>query len=268
MRHLAEQIHAEHPEVQYVQAYRKSGARTHAGAGEQEIWLELTDKGIRFHKEDPRGASVESVATVDPAPREFRSTHVARDAKGRVIGGFASEAEAKTAAGKGGTVVHHPNSVELVDPQQVVRESQRFGTNEKGEAIYVDPRRGPFVVDNDGKLNFGGDLAPADLSDAKIEAYHEAIDAAATHNADGTPREPASLDLGEKVDPAIAERQRQELELRANSPLRPEGIDRVAAEDMAASFRLDEEGGEITAKDLLAELEADDKAIAAMKGCL
>jgi hypothetical protein len=50
--------------------------------------------------------------------------------------------------------------------------------------------------------------------------------------------------------------------------LRPEGIDRVAAEDMAASFRLDEEGGEITAKDLLAELEADDKAIAAMKGCL
>jgi hypothetical protein len=75
------------------------------------------------------------------------------------------------------------------------------------------------------------------------------------------------------VDPALAARQRQEMALQAASPLRPgavdaEGTGGLGLFDAADTFRLDFEGGETTAADLLAELDADDAAIAALKACL
>jgi hypothetical protein len=145
LRVMFEQLHAAHPEVKYVQAYRKSGARTKGGGGEQEIWLELTDKGVKFHREDPR-----------PAPA-----------------------------------------------------------------------------------------------------------------ADKPP-----LDLGAQTDPAIADRQRQQVELKAAAPMQALhdqlgeiGLSLFDHHDQP-TFRLSEDGGEVSAEDLLAELDADDKAIKALKDCL
>jgi hypothetical protein len=86
---------------------------------------------------------------------------------------------------------------------------------------------------------------------------------------DGAAAEPAKLDLGEQVDPAIADRQRQEVELKAASPLQATadqkgeiGLGLFDHSDQLA-IELHEE-----AKSLLDELEGDDKAIAALKGCL
>lgn len=85
------------------------------------------------------------------------------------------------------------------------------------------------------------------------------------------------LKAGAKAaDPALAERQRQQAALKAGSPDRAtaeqDGTGGLglfdAADEPGFSFRLSDEGDEISAADLLAELEADDAAIAALKGCL
>jgi hypothetical protein len=75
-------------------------------------------------------------------------------------------------------------------------------------------------------------------------------------------------DRAAATDPAIADRQRQELALKANSPLRSTaeqdgtmGLDLFARDQLG--LELDDE-----AKSLLDELDADDKAIKAMKDCL
>ena len=90
---------------------------------------------------------------------------------------------------------------------------------------------------------------------------------------------------GEAVDPNIAAREAQELELAAASPLRGENAtgqaqdgtiglelfdraDQPGLDFEGMSFRLDDEGAEISARELLDELEADDAAIAEIKGCL
>jgi hypothetical protein len=84
----------------------------------------------------------------------------------------------------------------------------------------------------------------------------------------------AALDLGEVVDPAIAERQRQQVELGAKSPLQAKtdqlGDMGLALFDQAnqPTFRLSEEGGETSAEDLLKELGDDEKAIKDIKDCL
>jgi hypothetical protein len=55
IRKLFAKLHAEHPEVEYVHAYRKSGARAKAGAGEQEVWFQFTEEGVKYHgATDPR----------------------------------------------------------------------------------------------------------------------------------------------------------------------------------------------------------------------
>jgi hypothetical protein len=145
LRKLFAMVHEQHPEVTYVHAYRKSGARIDGGAGEQEIWFELTDNGVKFHGSE------------DPRP----------------------------------------------------------------------------------------ELTPAEGEAAA-----------------------AALDLVDQVDPNAAARLRQELELRTKSPMRPPTIDRVAADDMAGSFRLGDEGDEISLEDLMKELDDDDAAIKAIKDCL
>lgn len=83
--------------------------------------------------------------------------------------------------------------------------------------------------------------------------------------------EPALIDAAAAADPAIAERQRLELELRANAPKRGP----VTQQDMSdtglfgqvdAFFTHD--GRAMTKADLLAEIDADDAALKAMRGCL
>jgi hypothetical protein len=86
------------------------------------------------------------------------------------------------------------------------------------------------------------------------------------------PAAPANpLDLGEAVDPAVAERQRLELQLRADAPKRGP----VAQEDMASTSLfgqvdafLTHDGRPTTKRDLLAEIDADDEAIKRMRDCL
>jgi len=92
---------------------------------------------------------------------------------------------------------------------------------------------------------------------------------------------PAALDRGAEVDPAIAARQRQEAELKAGSPMRAtaeqDDTGGLALFDQAnepgfdlegMTFRLSDEGDEISAADLLAEIEGDEAAVAAIRGCL
>jgi hypothetical protein len=84
----------------------------------------------------------------------------------------------------------------------------------------------------------------------------------------------AGLDLGEQADPAIAARQQQEAQLKADSPLRAkadqESTIGAPLFDTADQFgfRLDDEGDVVNAADLLAEFDADDAAIQTIKDCL
>lgn len=84
-----------------------------------------------------------------------------------------------------------------------------------------------------------------------------------------------------EVDPNIAARQRQELELAAASPQRADvdqdgtiGLDLFDRTDQPGldldgmTFRLSDEGDEIAARDVLDELEGDEAAIAAIRGCM
>lgn len=140
LRNLFAQLHAEHPEVQYVHGYRMSGARAKEGGGEQEMWLALTDKGVK-RLDGP------------PAP----------------------------------------------------------------EAVGAE-----------------------------------------------------KLDLGAKTDPAIADRQRQEVALHAASPLRPGAVDAEGVGGLGLFDHHDQLAIELhdEARALLEELDADDKAIKALKDCL
>lgn len=82
------------------------------------------------------------------------------------------------------------------------------------------------------------------------------------------------LDRGAEADPAIAERQRREAELRAASPMQGRvdqdgtiGLGLFDAVDQP-SFRLDEEGGEVSARDLLARIDRDQAELDAIKACM
>lgn len=87
-----------------------------------------------------------------------------------------------------------------------------------------------------------------------------------------------ALDLGAAVDPAQAARDQILTRMRAASPLRAAGdVDQKgeiglglfdAVDQGALTFRLEDGGEDVTAKDLLAELDADDKAIQTLRGCL
>lgn len=82
-------------------------------------------------------------------------------------------------------------------------------------------------------------------------------------------------DLRMDADPAIADRQRQETQLRADSPLRPgdldaEGTMGLALFDVADQprFRLSDEGEARPLADILEEAEADETAVRALRDCL
>jgi hypothetical protein len=106
---------------------------------------------------------------------------------------------------------------------------------------------------------------------AADSAELEARKAAKAGAADG---EPAKLDLGEQTDPAIADKNRQLTTLGSAAPMRSSeeqlGTMGLSLFDNAdqPTFRLTDEGEEISPADLLAELDADDKAIKAIKDCL
>lgn len=88
----------------------------------------------------------------------------------------------------------------------------------------------------------------------------------------------ASLDNGDAVDPAIAARQADEARLRAEAPLR--GANKTGQEQDGTiglglfdaadqpQFRLEEEGAEISAADLLAEFDEDAAFLKTVRDCL
>jgi hypothetical protein len=68
VRKLFAAVHEQHPEVEYVHAYRKSGSRAAAGAGEQEVWFQFTNDGVKYHgAEDPRGIAPQDAGNGPPA---------------------------------------------------------------------------------------------------------------------------------------------------------------------------------------------------------
>jgi hypothetical protein len=165
-----DQLKAAHPEVRYVQAYRKSGARMKTGAGEQEIWLALTDKGIKFSRDDPRASAETSLQGAGSGPPAHENA---------------------------GGAVGQPNAAE----------------------------------------------------GSKIASQ--------------------GLDHGPATDPAIADRQRQEVALKAGSPMQSlheqlgtMGLGLFDQIDQP-KFELDDE-----ARSLIAELDADEKAVKSIKDCL
>jgi hypothetical protein len=87
---------------------------------------------------------------------------------------------------------------------------------------------------------------------------------------------PMALDMGAKLDPGKLARDRQLAELGAAAPLRaPGGVDQLGEIGLPAfdhadqpTFRLSDDGEPMTPADLLAELDADEKAIKAMRDCL
>jgi hypothetical protein len=88
-------------------------------------------------------------------------------------------------------------------------------------------------------------------------------------------RERASLDLGAQTDPAIAERQRQEIELRAASPKRPGDIDAEGTMGLALfdvadqpTFRISDEGDAKPIHEIMQEAESDELAADALRNCL
>lgn len=89
---------------------------------------------------------------------------------------------------------------------------------------------------------------------------------------------PIALDMGPIADPGKAARDRELIQLGAEAPMRPAGEQPTFGEiglelfDKAnqgeLTFRLSDDGPEISAKDLMAELEADAKAIDTLRNCL
>jgi len=137
-----------------------------AGADPAEItrWTDPKGDGV-----DMQTASLEHDLRM-AAEAEALPVYSATDAKGRHVGSFATEAEATKAAGKGGTVEHIPDAVELVDVPQMIAESRKLGENAHGDPIYFHPRRGPFTIRPDDKQprpNFGGMFDPVDRTVAE-----------------------------------------------------------------------------------------------------
>lgn len=178
MRNLFEQLAEQHPDTKYVHGYRMSGARTETGAGEAEVWFELTDKGIKRIEGEPADAN----AAPEPANKA------------------------------------------------PARESEPRATEQ--------PQNGERAENGSNEL----------------------------------------LGADQGVDPAIAERNRQLVDLKGEAPLRAPGdVDQAGeiglplmdhADQGSMTFRIGDEGEEMSAEDLLADLEADDKAIKAIKDCL
>lgn len=237
LRVMFEQLHAAHPEVKYVQAYRKSGARTKAGAGEQEIWLELTDKGVKFHREDPRPVAA---AVHKPAPaNQYPEIDAAAAAAN-------PEAEARRLA------------VELTRRKMINNTGMGHG--------YKWSDQGLDIVTATGARPPKGSVT-VELSDAPGRPVYAFKEAEIRKDAEAADK--SALDLGEKVDPAIADRQRQEVALKAGSPLQgladqkgEIGLGLFDHHDQLAIELHDE------ARAVLEELDADDKAIKALKDCL
>jgi hypothetical protein len=78
LRNLFEQLRAEHPNVDLIHGYRMSGARTAAGDGEQEIWIKLTDKGIKLSRTDPRLEAAPKAEAAAPGAVHDAETIIAK----------------------------------------------------------------------------------------------------------------------------------------------------------------------------------------------
>jgi hypothetical protein len=139
------------------------------------------------------------------------------------------------------------------------------------------------VVENpatEGSFNRWHDMAPP-----RLEAQPPPAEVAPTEAAPA----PGGLDLGEQVDPNLAAKQRQELDLAAQQPLRgarktgaaqeetlpeglfggkiaPELLDQLAAKGQALD--LGDGKGLRPIEEIHAELEADQKAIDTIESCL
>lgn len=147
-------------------------------------------------------------------------------------------------------------------------------------------RLAPDGAGRGGDAGTQGDSAASAAEAARQPSLIEMEAATARYSdPDGAPvREQADSlfhDFKADLDPNVAARQRQELELGAAAPQRANvdqdgtpGLELFDRADQPGldfeniALRLDEEGGEISAREILAELEADDAAIAAIKGCL
>lgn len=83
-----------------------------------------------------------------------------------------------------------------------------------------------------------------------------------------------ALDSGEAVDPAIAARQKQEAQLKADAPMQAQA-DQDSTMGLALfdkadqpEFRLSEEGGVRKAGDILSELDEDEVALGMLRACV
>ena len=141
-----------------------------------------------------------------------------------------------------------------IDPRPIGDVDGAASAGEAALSQFDDPAGGPGVT---GQL------------ESLVHDLRAEVEAAADVVPDAPPANP--LDLGEQVDPAAAERARQELALRASSPMRgPAGQADLA--DTGLFGQIDafamHDGKTQTKADLLAEIEADEAALNTLRGCL
>lgn len=167
------------------------------------------------------------------------------------------------------------------------------------DSIEPDSRGERFEADPGNAGESDARIAPAGIVDVEEVAataqsngiddpLTAAISDSVTHDMDalhGAPVEPATLDLGDAVDPAIAARQAEEMRLRAASPMRSieeqdgtmglpmfdradQGELTLAGASDPVTFYLDENGEARSWSDIAAELDAEEAEIQAMRACL
>lgn len=215
---------------------------------------------------------------------------VARQAfsKGSVVADALNRAAAELASGKrlADVVGRFVKDVRKID----IGSLERAGSGDSGRLVPDGAGRG-------GDAGTAGDDIPGQSGDPGQPSFLELSHAAERFS---DPNGPAAREQSEslfhdfKADlqnstsraPAIAARQAEDLRLRGQAPLRGENVtgeaqdgtmglalfdraDEPGLDLEGLTFRLDDVADrEISAADLLGELEADDAAIAAIKGCL
>lgn len=122
--------------------------------------------------------------------------------------------------------------------------------------------------------DMGGDArSPFDMSVSRAVS-----NLARTQDAERAAASSAPPAARSEVDPAIAERQRQETQLRAEAPLRGENVTGAAQDGTMGAplfdavnqptFRFDVEGEERAMKELLADIDAEEAELKAIRDCL
>ncbi len=250
------------PHETALQQFDEPGGEGTAAAADS-IWHDIdTAEEIRAAREAAKreGAAKPPAAGAPPAEAPAAPTIISRETLGIGDGNFDVHGEelvqrivepVAAALERGDRVIFHVDKGKDV---QIVRVEGRGMFDEKGQRWGTAPLLMPSAAKEHIRIE------PAEAPGATESVT------------------PPTLDLGEQVDPNLARKQAQELDIAAQQPLTgarktgaaqdelmPEGLFAGAE---APTFDLGDGKGERTIADIAAELDADQAAIDTIKACL